>query len=220
MTRSRAIAIATLIPVAIFVVDGFYKFDLASHARPLFWAYDFAKFVVLPGAGLWWLYSRFRVRPADYGLRRESPSESGWRFVGLVLTVTLLLSAIYFVASAIGRELLQPPSRAFHQEILPGGWARYPVAAYLSITAGVTEEVLFRGLPYLYCRERFPERFPATAYVLSTSIAFGAAHFENGSGELLATAIFGLAAAALFLKLRNLWPLVLAHTVTDLVDLL
>jgi membrane protease YdiL (CAAX protease family) len=54
--------------------------------------------------------------------------------------------------------------------------------------------------------------------VVATSIVFALVHWENGGPGLLAAGAYGFGAALLYLKLRNLWPLVVAHVVTDVIS--
>jgi membrane protease YdiL (CAAX protease family) len=86
---------------------------------------------------------------------------------------------------------------------------------YLAITAGIVEEIFFRGLPFLYVIERFPAKIPTGTYVVTTALLFGAIHWENGGHEVVATFIYGVFAAAFYLKLRDLWPLIGAHALID-----
>jgi membrane protease YdiL (CAAX protease family) len=57
----------------------------------------------------------------------------------------------------------------------------------------------------------------ATLYVTVSSTLFGLSHFENGAVEVLSTGLFGVVAALFALRVRNLWPLIVGHFVTDFV---
>jgi membrane protease YdiL (CAAX protease family) len=48
-----------------------------------------------------------------------------------------------------------------------------------------------------------------------TTILFAATHSELGPSGVVAALTYGIAAAVLFLKLRNLWPIIFAHFVID-----
>ena len=85
-----------------------------------------------------------------------------------------------------------------------------------SATAGVVEEIFCRALPLLYLSERFGKSLPKGLYVITTALIFGVGHWENGNIEVIATCVFGLFAGALYLKLRDLWPLIAAHALMDL----
>ncbi len=48
-------------------------------------------------------------------------------------------------------------------------------------------------------------------------MALALIHWESGSRELVATFLLGVVLGALYLRLRNLWPFVAGHTVTDML---
>ena len=97
------------------------------------------------------------------------------------------------------------------------GLRRIPGVLYLSITAGLVEEAVFRGLPWLYLSTfaHFRRRVPV--YVISTFLLFSLVHSEQGPHGMLAALSFGIAAAILYLKIRNLWPIAIGHVATDVI---
>jgi membrane protease YdiL (CAAX protease family) len=57
----------------------------------------------------------------------------------------------------------------------------------------------------------------AIVYVVVSSTLFGLSHFESSAVEVLATGLYGVVAAVFALRVRNLWPLIAGHFVTDFV---
>lgn len=216
ISRANAV-LAGLLPVAvIFVFDGFFKQALYGYSPALFWAFDVLKFVVIPAAILIWLARRFSIRPSAYGMRRMSRNEGWLRFLGLTAFLVIVLSLVFRATVWISLMIVRPAgSGAFYGSIVPEGWLHFPVVLYFAATAGFVEEIFFRALPLVYLKERFGSGIPVAAYLLGTSFLFASMHWENGAHELAATFMYGLLAGALYLRLRDLWPLIGAHVLID-----
>lgn len=213
--NSNAIFIATATVAAIFIFDGFFRGPLHAFSPPLFWLFDLLKFVVVPAACLIWLARAFQVFPSQYGLRRIAHNESWWRFLGLTIVLAVGLSLVYRVALFLAWAIPTPWAiTASYSTIAPDGPLRIAAVGYFSLTAGLVEEIFFRALPLLFLQRRFSVRVPTTLYVVSTALLFGAAHWENGAHEIFANVAFGVVASLLYLKLRDLWPLIGAHALT------
>jgi membrane protease YdiL (CAAX protease family) len=182
----------------------------------LFWAVDAFRFVLLPGAILLWLARAFQVSPSAYGLGRPRETDSWLEFVWILVSIAIILRFVYHSASLVSWFLAgRPQTVSFYKEVVPQGPFRAVAVLYLAVTAGLVEEVFFRGLPLLHLKMRFPAGIPKGLYVASTAIAFGAIHWQNGIHEVVATTVYGLVAAVFYLNLRDLWPLVGAHALID-----
>jgi membrane protease YdiL (CAAX protease family) len=217
MSRTDAILLACATFVLPSIADGVYKELLFRISPGLFWFGDFCKFVLIPAVALVWLRARANVGPSGYGLRRRGRNESRALLLGTILLSTLLLGAVYQIGLRYGWVLFRPtPPTFMYANAAPDGWRHWPVVLYFALTAGFVEEVFARGLTLLYFEERFGRSFPHAGYVIGTALVFGLFHWENGIHEILATFAFGLLAAALYLHLRNLWPLIAAHVLLDL----
>ena len=215
--RSNAILAGSGIMIALSIADGAFKSSLYMLSPLAFWIFDVTKFVILPATILWLLYRYFQVKPTEYGIAGAAEGQAWWEFIGLVVFLALILYVVYLVAWSLSPKTLWPtPTQHFYQAILPQGILHFPVAIYYAVTAGVTEEIIFRGLPLLYLKERYGKSFSRAGYVVVTSILFGAAHWENGSREVGAAFFFGVFSSLLYLQLRELWPLIGAHALTDL----
>ena len=204
------------IVVAMFLADGLFKEWLYRHSAVLYWAFDIAKFVVVPAVVLRWLYRSHAVAPSRYGLQKFGKLEHWLRTLALILLASLLLAVIYHFSSKLAWRIsgTVPPVFTYSTSV-PKGWMHFPVVFYFALTAGFVEEIFLRGLPLLYQHNRFGDNGSKLAYVAVTSLLFGLIHWENGTPEIFATAAFGVAAAILYLQLRNLWPLIAAHVLID-----
>jgi uncharacterized protein len=54
--------------------------------------------------------------------------------------------------------------------------------------------------------------------VLVTSLLFGAYHWWTGVGNIVEATMMGVLLMLFFLRSEALWPVVLGHYVTDIVD--
>jgi membrane protease YdiL (CAAX protease family) len=82
----------------------------------------------------------------------------------------------------------------------------------VSVTAGICEEVLFRGFVIWYLRELVPV-IPA---VLVASLLFGMAHAYQGTRGIGQTALVGLGMAILYVVSGSLWVPMFLHAFIDL----
>ena len=215
-SEADAIFLGAGVVIAILLVDGFFKAWLYQHSPALYWAFDIAKFVLVPALVLGWLYRSHSVVPARYGLKPFGRGEQWFRTIGLTLLLSFLLAVVYHFTSRFGWRITAAAPAAFsYQASVPDGWLHYPVVLYYAATAGFVEEVFLRGLPLLYLQSRYGNKVNRIAYVAVTSLLFGLIHWENGVPEVVATAAFGVVAAVVYLRIRNLWPLIVAHALID-----
>jgi membrane protease YdiL (CAAX protease family) len=229
MPLSRAIDQETAILLALFplitlgLVNGLYFPQLAISNHGLYWALDVLQFVVVPALA-YRLLLKYGVQPKDYGLRglavvgsRNFAIGSSWPDrIGLIVFV----SFIYWLTFEVAKALLYPffwegISPVTFSEALPEGefW-HWLLIVYAALTAGLIEEPVFRSLPWLYCSRRF--RSPQRPYVLISSLLFGLVHWEQGTLVIIAAGFLGYVAALLYISIRNVWPFVIAHFLTDM----
>ena len=213
---------AALLWVAIFIADRAFKPALAAFSPALFWAYDCSIFVAGPLAVLAVARRFAGLGPGEYGLIGRDRSLTLGSIGYLSLLCWLGLAAVVFVAEQLAAAVL--PAIGFGWgpafdlgELIPTGPARVAVVVYLSLTAGIAEELMFRGLA-LALVERAPlSPVARTASFLAIStVVFAAAHWEQGGIGLAASAAYGLAAGLVYARLRVLWPLIVAHVGVDL----
>ena len=132
--------------------------------------------------------------------------------------IFLLPNIINIIVSAIQ---LVTGARTF------GGFT-YQVFA-ISLMAGVSEEIAFRGVPISHILTKKPAEKTIPISVAVTSILFGAVHLSNVAGgvtwtmaiyQATAAACLGVLYAAVFLRTKSVLPTILAHFTNDVVGLL
>ncbi len=89
------------------------------------------------------------------------------------------------------------------------GWA------LVSVTAGVCEEIIYRGFLFLYLGALWPG-LDGTALVLVAALVFGAGHLYQGAAGFMATSAVGIVLGGIFLLTGSLWLPILIHALVDL----
>jgi membrane protease YdiL (CAAX protease family) len=87
--------------------------------------------------------------------------------------------------------------------------------AGLALTAGVCEEILFRGFGLAYIRWLWPGATHDWLIAL-TSVPFGFAHIYQGARGVVLTGVVGALFASLVLSSGSLLPAMLLHALLDL----
>lgn len=109
-------------------------------------------------------------------------------------------------------------SAAAFSALLPRTTSERPLFVLFAITAGVTEEILYRGflIPYLAWAMNAPDWLgPA----ILAGMIFGLLHVYQGWRGVLMTGILGMAFGVVYLGI-GLLPLIVVHTLLDLRVLL
>jgi CAAX protease family protein len=151
-------------------------------------------------------------------------NREGWPGIGLTRFrgSDLGMGAVLWVASFVLVLVLSQLFRFFGQrevDFLPEGlplWFRAVQAVLIAVTAGVTEEVVVRG----YAQTRLEQlRAPAAVVLLVPTALWGVLHVYQGLGAALTIFCLGLMYAWYFQRTRRLWPLILAHSLFDMTQL-
>jgi len=220
LERREALLVAVFPLVALGLLNHFYMAPLAALGPAWLWAADVVQFILVPLA-CW----QFVLRPAAIALPELGmPLRQDRWTAGLPMDTTvwmaLLLLAWTWPVHVFSMRLGWPyvdghvlyavmPTHAFTPHLL--------VTVYLSATAALIEETVYRALPWLYFRETMGPRWRRTAYVVVTSLVFAACHSEQGPAGVVATFWFGVVAARIYTKLGSLWPVVLGHFLFDMI---
>jgi|SRR5580704_56625 membrane protease YdiL (CAAX protease family) len=159
-----------------------------------------------------------------------SPGEISWLLphpwarylVEALIAIAFIIIVVLPVGVVIWKKLTKRPlkysSAAALKSLnyfLPGTWTERRWWVFISITAGVCEETLFRGfiLHYLHV---FPCTLNLTLALLISSVMFGVHHLYQGAGGVAGAAIVGTLFGLLFLLTGNLLLPIIFHAVMDL----
>jgi len=141
----------------------------------------------------------------------------GWGFA-IAFAGGSLLQVVLVRRSAAAREKIL---RAFKRLafILPVTPEERAWFALVSVTAGVCEEVLYRGFLIRYLSNG-PWHAGLWIALAIASISFGLAHGYQGLSGIIGTALIGAVMAVIFLASGSLWLPMALHAVIDLRILL
>jgi membrane protease YdiL (CAAX protease family) len=100
------------------------------------------------------------------------------------------------------------------QTVLPSTPREFRVYSGAAVTAGVCEEVLYRGYLLWY----FQSLVPGGVAIAGAVVAFGVAHAYQGMRGIFATGTVGAFAVAVYLLTGSLVAPILLHAILDLVN--
>lgn len=144
---------------------------------------------------------------ASIGFVRPRLVDVGWSVVVVIAAV-----GVFAFTDPLVNALGLPTEQGIQRSSLAVGIAS-------AVTAGITEEILYRGYPI----ERLVDAGygPVVAGGVTWAL-FTLAHFGSGypAGNLVQIALAGLVITAVYVRVRSLVPVVLGHVVVDLVGVL
>jgi len=151
---------------------------------------------------------------AELGFRLEGglPALGGWAIAlaGLAYMVwTLIAAATSRKARASVREQLAGPGE--YDLVRPETGPEHIRFQWVSLTAGITEEIVFRG----FMIGVFALVLPLWAAAGLSLILFVMGHAYQGAAGMARVAVIGLVFTLVFLLSGSLWPVILLHIGVD-----
>jgi uncharacterized protein len=184
----------------------------------LAWTADLLGFVVVPLVLVGAAIERRQVTPTGLGFRSTTNDRHG-RLVLIIMLVSVPFASIlvYALDLRIG-YLLVPGSRPLMEAgwsslMPPSGPLRTLLIFYLSVTAGLTEELIYRAVLFRIVSPRVAYSW---RYLALSALLFGLIHWGQGPAGIVATGLFGAYLALLYRSSGNLWPSIVGHTAVDL----
>ncbi|MDQ6656704.1 MAG: CPBP family intramembrane metalloprotease [Actinomycetota bacterium] len=166
---------------------------------------------VISGIG-WGALGIYLLWRAGISLRERLGADWRWRDVGPAVGLAALIGipglAFYLFAHKIGINLAVAPTQ------LNDVWWRTPVLVLSAIQNGFLEEFLVVG--YLITRLK-DLRVPLWGIVACSALLRGSYHLYQGFGGFVGNMMMGIVFALVFLRWRRIWPLVVAHSLVDIV---
>ena len=181
-----------------------------------------------------WLWLASALAVVAVGFRplfsiSPQPGEISWLLphpwvrylVEALIAIFVIISVVLPVGIVIWKKLTKRPRKYSSAALksfsyfFPATWTERHWWVFVCITAGVCEEVLFRGfmLHYLHV---FPWTLNLTLALLLSSVIFGFNHLYQGAGGVAGTAIVGFLFGLLFLLTGTLTLPIIFHVVMDL----
>lgn len=162
------------------------------------------------GAGLAWLYQGGSMR--DLGLLEPTSTTLAWSL--MIVVVALLLIAWTASRISSNREFRENfiDSMEYVLAILPRTRRERNSFFLLSLSAGICEEILYRGFVFAY----LSSYMGLTMVVIVSSLLFGLAHSYQGLKGVPQTGLVGLALALFYVITGSLWASMVLHAAIDM----
>lgn len=132
-----------------------------------------------------------------------------------LLGALAVVVAVAAVLGAVRPGLVERASDAT-KLLAPATRAERRLWPFVSLTAGVTEELLYRGLFVLHLHALVPSLRPGLLAVAS-AVAFGLAHRYQGAFGVVSSGVLGLAFGIVAIVVGNVAVVVVLHTLWDVV---
>ena len=142
------------------------------------------------------------------GVDLRQPGRDLWRGVALAAVIGLPGLGLYAAAKALGLNTTVAAAN------LAEHWWTVPVLVLAAAQNAVLEEVVMVG--YLFTRwSRAGWSLPAV--MVTSALIRGSYHLYQGFGGFLGNAVMGLVFGWVYARTRRVGPLVVAHTILDVV---
>ncbi len=212
--------------IALFIlISATKRLVLVGLDLPQQWIADVATKVLLPSILLWVTHRFAGIDSTRYGLSTGSTSPGRELLSGSIISFFILYFAD-LIGAGIGRLLANhvswfPAFYSYTQLIPERGIERVLAAIYLALSAGIIEEIFYRGLLFVLVSQitRVRNNF-VFSYVALSSVLFAIVHWGGGLINMVEALAFGLAASILYVKFRDLKSLIVAHFLVDIVWIL
>jgi membrane protease YdiL (CAAX protease family) len=155
-----------------------------------------------------------RRSPASIGLRVGPNPASDLVIVAVVGALLGVTAALFRFGGRGIRDALRHQARGF-QALLPRDRHERILFAGLALTAGICEELIFRGFGLAYVRWLWPGASNVELIVV-TAVAFGVVHLYQGPRGVVLTGLVGAYLAWLVLSTGSLLPAMAIHALVDL----
>jgi membrane protease YdiL (CAAX protease family) len=147
---------------------------------------------------------------------RSDPSIQFW----IVWALTLAILA-YFVWQVVAMAMSRKARNDFRKQIdsagsvdvvLPHSLAEHRAFQWMSLTAGITEEIIFRG----FLIGAFAIWMPLWIAAIAATALFVLAHAYQGIAGMIRILPISSVLAAGFVIAGSLWPVILLHIIADM----
>jgi membrane protease YdiL (CAAX protease family) len=189
---------------------------LKQYQNTILWSWIPIIFIVLliPLSGL---------KIEDIGLRKidiASSSLSNW--IAIPVIAIYIIYLFYNIYSIIILKYSKETRVKSAEQIPQEYWVFLPVTQkekqtwdWVALTAGITEEILYRGYIFFALALFYPNISLAIILLISTCL-FGIGHIYQGVDAIKPT-IIGLLFGVFYITFNSLLPVILIHIVQDLV---
>ena len=161
----------------------------------------------------------------DIGFRGISLNQATW-LTALVFSLCgiYLVANIYDMVAFLRKpeyreeqkgELAKAVPNGSVNNLLPRSRKERKYWSFVSLTAGICEEITFRGFLFFLLQMIFPN-MPMLLILAVTSVVFGVAHMYQGVRGMIRTGLVGALFGGLFLVTGSLIPAMFLHFISDI----
>ena len=167
----------------------------------------------LPVLILMLLVSQSHISMNDIGLRWHWGLASQIGVAGLILIGGYFLLSLKQLSNNSQNHQTIRKQLAYVEWLMPttAKESRYFILG-VSITAGICEELLYRG----YLMQLLADYMPTYAVVIISSLAFGLGHIYQGPIHILRTALLGMVMALIYLATDSIIVPIILHAMLDM----
>lgn len=161
------------------------------------------------------LFYAFKIEHQPLLLWKEENNTIGFFLLSVFL---LYLSSIgAAIISAVPILLGEHENNAVVKKIVAQITGHQAMVFFIALTAGVTEELIFRG----YLLTRLSQWFKNNvAAIIVSSLLFSALHYKYGSlRELIFTFLIGVIFSIYYIKYRNIKAVIVTHFLIDYINM-
>jgi membrane protease YdiL (CAAX protease family) len=164
-----------------------------------------------------WIPLRFNVFFIWPAVHQTAAAKIGTSFVWGFVVAFLIAGALQVVLTRRNPKLQDKTQKAFESLafMLPVTSEERAWFVLVSVTAGICEEVLYRGFLIRYLSDG-PWHFGLWIALAIASISFGLAHGYQGISGIIGTGLIGAVMAVIFLSTGSLWMPMALHAILDL----
>lgn len=195
--------------------NGFYLGGVIGDPL-LYWFIEFVSWIVLPSLGLYLIISRSSFGLQDIGFRMPRGSiEISAVLVSIPLVLILdrpIHDDAWYFASTIFDDNFMHQGYDYKQVVPATGIMSVLVGAYFSLSAGIVEEVYYRGVLRKFWGDGAVSVF---SYILMSAFLFSIIHWESGIYNVFATFIIGVLMASLYSYTKNIAPCIIGHSFSN-----
>ena len=172
-----------------------------------------------------WIFWDYAGRLGTLAMLAAIPSARTVAFRWERLRIVLWQAALWIVGIVLADHYLGGWLRRTINAALPatvlgtyprlGGWLYFVDVVFGIALVAYSEEIVFRR-----CARRVLSIYMADghALVIVTSLLFGAYHWWTGVGSIAEVVMMGILLMLFFQRSAALWPVVLGHYLTDIVE--
>lgn len=186
------------------------------------------------GIATWWAYAftaGLLIHPPQLFIAAGTKNDMAWLnnsqlAAGVAITVLVIYFFLAFMPAA--HCIIKPQARLSYWKELRNYYFLFPVSKQerrwwilLSLTAGICEEIFFRGLLLQFIQGQSHANWHVDLNValIISALVFGICHYYQGISGIIRTTIGGLLFGLLTILTNSLWLSILLHVLVDLVVL-